>query len=661
MMKLPLFTVLVMIISMSIVSADPLACQPNAEQPMLPIYHIIGNVTKHTDGSINLEAINDCSGVTYKDGIYHVWHQCCQNHWDHAISRDLIHWQRLPAPIQPVTLKTWDGSISMLDNADPKGPVMIYDAQDGRMTHDEKYHSGNLTAPFDRPILGIARLDDPNDKYLLKWSRAEFNPVKFTQGAAAGIAFPGPIFKEGDHWNFIGQGSLFSSKDDTFSTWTREDIDGKNIMSQLGGGHENSGQWMMPVPMQVNGSAPPSGSGAPNVLINVGGGNNYVFATYNHGNQTLTPWTEPEGSPRTGQIATLERSRASWWGASGGTDNNGRMMMIGWATPDFKGDAGPGIKFLTRLTGLREVNYEAKTQNLVANPVPELKNLRESVIASGAVTLASTGTHVISGTDSGVAASADVELNFTGFATAANPVTFGACVLGSAAGNGSGLGLTITVDPDRQVATVMVGACKNGTDDTSRASTASAAAPPGEANVTRMMNNTNFLHGDIFDHEFPAGTEPSACQQLCDKTAACEAWTFLKRGPNDGMACCIKGPIAQDGCPAFDKGMWSGAKTAGVVKCDGPAPAPTPRGTSIPLFDEDVLTVRIMPDRSVADFFVQGGRWAGTTAWIGATPRKAEDSRISVYSESEGISVNVGVWTMGCGWLTPSYTETPTV
>ena len=48
------------------------------------------------------------SGVTYYNGIYHVWHQCCQNHWDHAISKDLIHWQRLPPPIQPVTERTFD-------------------------------------------------------------------------------------------------------------------------------------------------------------------------------------------------------------------------------------------------------------------------------------------------------------------------------------------------------------------------------------------------------------------------------------------------------------------------------------------------------------------------------------------------------------------------
>jgi hypothetical protein len=222
-----------------------------------------------------------------------------------------MHWQRLPPPIQPVTLKTWDGSISMLDNEDAKGPVMIYDAQDGK-NHDRAYHSGNLSMPFDKPILGVARLDDPTDKYLLKWSRAEFNPVTFTGGPKDGIAFPGPIWKEGDHWNFIGQGSLFTSADDTFETWTRKDDNGTKVMDPLGGGHENSGQWMMPVPKAIDGSEPPSGAAAPNILINIGGGDRYVFATWDKKTETLTPWTAPSGSPKTGQVAHLEAARASW-------------------------------------------------------------------------------------------------------------------------------------------------------------------------------------------------------------------------------------------------------------------------------------------------------------------------------------------------------------
>ena len=45
-----------------------------------------------------------------------------------------------------------------------------------------------------------------------------------------------------------------------------------------------------------------------------------------------------------------------------------RALRAGVA--DYHGDAGPGIQFLTRLTLLREVNWDTKTQNLVANPVP---------------------------------------------------------------------------------------------------------------------------------------------------------------------------------------------------------------------------------------------------------------------------------------------------
>jgi len=155
--------------------AAPLACQLNEAEPMLPIFHIIGNVSLKTypnKDAIDVEAINDVSGVTFYNGLYHIWHQCCQNHWDHVISRDLIHWQRLPPPIQPVTLKTWDGSITLLPDEDG-GPIILYDAQDGKMgSHGQDPRIGGK----DSPIVGVARLADQSDKYLLNWTRQDDNP-----------------------------------------------------------------------------------------------------------------------------------------------------------------------------------------------------------------------------------------------------------------------------------------------------------------------------------------------------------------------------------------------------------------------------------------------------------------------------------------------------
>ena len=52
---------------------------------------------------------------------------------------------------------------------------------------------------------------------------------------------------------------------------------------------------------------------------------------------------------------------------------------------------------------------------------------------------------------------------------------------------------------------------------------------------------------------------------------------------------------------------------------------------------------------------------AGTTAWLHKTPRGAADSTVTLSSSSSGITADIDVWGMGCGWLTPSYTDSPTL
>ena len=121
------------------------------------------------------------------------------------ISKDLVHWQRLPPPIQSFPgdhsvwgatgERTFDGSISMLP-AEDGGPVILYDAPD----KIPKGYPG-----CGECILSIARLNKTDDKYLQLFTRDEGggDPVSLTgqnmtKGATNGpVDFPSTIWKSG--------------------------------------------------------------------------------------------------------------------------------------------------------------------------------------------------------------------------------------------------------------------------------------------------------------------------------------------------------------------------------------------------------------------------------------------------------------------------------
>lgn len=143
-------------------------CAPLTSKERSPIYHILGN-TK--DGG--LENINDASGIVLYKGVWHVFHQCCQNHWDHVVSEDLAHWTRVPPPLVPNATDpaqwydahgSWDGSISLL----PEGPTILYDVVEGAPP-------GTLGG--DPPTMAIARAKDADDPYLVEWVKDPRNPI----------------------------------------------------------------------------------------------------------------------------------------------------------------------------------------------------------------------------------------------------------------------------------------------------------------------------------------------------------------------------------------------------------------------------------------------------------------------------------------------------
>ena len=168
-------------------------------------------------------------------------------------------------------------------------------------------------------------------------------------------------------------------------------------------------------------------------------------------------------------IANLEHGQAGWWGAQGGAANNNRMMMIGWVR-DFHGDAGPGIQFLTRLTLLREVNWDVKTNNLVSNPVPELLGLRSGApIASEQISLPAGTPHVVANTSDGAAASADITIKFssTDGNWGSGDVSFGACVLGNGTvDSGIGISISLTSGQSASQARINSGSCQLLAPDT---------------------------------------------------------------------------------------------------------------------------------------------------------------------------------------------------
>ena len=508
------------------------------------------------------------------------------------------------------------------------------------------------------------------------------------------------------------------------------------------GKREHGGQWWLPVPNQVDGSPPPAGM--PDYLVNVGGGDLYLWGNYHPENESFTPWIAP-GSTKA-KTTELERGQGGWWGAQ---NANGRMLMIGWALGDYNGPAGPGISFLTRLTLLREVNFDLKTMDLVSNPAPELTSLRSGSLASErAVALAPNSLHLVGGTAGGAAASADVVVNFTYAFDKRGQATFGACVL--AAGPGTPPFVPHwSVQPDTNAAYAKVTPGNNkaatilgdfpSADGCWAACNATAgcrefawhifgANPPAPyANATNFCYQINkpdtenpyirpqagsgtvsgvFLTGDTAGLGRSSSAErgnpllPRICWRTLMDCEVGEGGDAIHQGPLDVAACdllsmlasrCgslrpsiyadvryIDDVIAIEGLgikftankdPTIGLELWLGACTVNSTTGRSSVISSSPQGQdehapvdTIPLFDDErEISVRILPDRSVADFFVNGGRYSGTVSWVSPAPRAAAASQVTVFSNTAGVTADIDVYGMGCGWENPSYTAHPTM
>jgi sucrose-6-phosphate hydrolase SacC (GH32 family) len=334
--------VLLLALGAFMAAAEPNTCQPRSRQPFMPIYHTIGNVTTDANGLVtNVESINDLSSVILYKGIYHVFHQCCQNHWDHVVSKDLIHWTRLPPPIVPNMNPTgvahpdwydahgsWDGSLQIPNEWNGiTEPVVVMTAVPGtkpgstseeskRPEYVPRTHR-NWTAGA--PQVGMAmqmaivRATNASDPFLVSWTKDAANPINFNTGQITSpYDTPGQIWRNGDHWNFLILGNRYTTKDPTFHTW---DV----VKEKFANFGENGGQWFSKLANLQDGKPPPAGS--PGWMMNVAGGNKYALGSYNRENES---WSTINSG------ATIDYGPDDNWMVGQFAGN--RFMNIGWST-----------------------------------------------------------------------------------------------------------------------------------------------------------------------------------------------------------------------------------------------------------------------------------------------------------------------------------------
>ena len=598
----------------------PLTCQPLAEHPRIPIFHIIGGIILNASlpGGLQFEHINDVNGVFRYKGVWHVFHQAEQNHWSHVVSADLAHWKRLPSPVHPDTdPKHWydsrgsfDGSAAILPG---RGPCLLVDdigplapppgaapavppATDNNRAGAAR--RGPRVAATDNP--GCQALSWPvnlSDPELTHWAKDPRNPIHIQnlpcgtrKGTHSRGAFPGSIWQNGNHYNYLSFGYRFTSVDPSLHEWTMV----PEQMLSNASADENGGQWLLRSPQPLPGPAAAAAFARPTHMVsctgtaNRGGarwgapppaGRRWCLGFYDNATES---WSDFGGSAAAESSDSDAGPDANFFAAgyaSGGMgepESGDRLLTLGWAT-QLGFDPLHMRQYYDKSGGLtvpRELNYDAAAGQVLSNPVRELAALRNATIsrASKAVRLAPGVLHTVPGTGGGTATAADIEVEVT-LPAQGGPAAFSVVVLANSGyvhvpGGGGDAASGVTI--------ALAVSARRG--DGSRSGTATISA---------------------------AGAAPcTAASPFCENATRPE----------------------------------NGAKATADFWV---------------LAAEETLALRVLVDRVLVEAFVQRGRVAFTKSFV---PQRWQDSAVHLLAGGGPLAptltaTRVDVWGMGCGWV----------
>eukprot|EP01112_Ceratiomyxa_fruticulosa_P017510 TRINITY_DN5467_c0_g1_i1.p1 TRINITY_DN5467_c0_g1~~TRINITY_DN5467_c0_g1_i1.p1 ORF type:complete len:563 (-),score=82.60 TRINITY_DN5467_c0_g1_i1:43-1731(-) len=304
--------------------------------------------------------MNDPNGPMYYNGFYHLFYQYNPNapvwgeiNWGHSYSKDLVHWTYLPIALSPTPggydqNGCFSGSATL--TSDPSMPILIV---------------YTCISPTNEELQCLAFPSDINDPSLTNWTKYENNPVMTAPKMDLdGYRDPTTAWfnSQDNKWYLIigagetndgGMTLLYSSED--LLSWN---FTGHPLYFDVEHSAVTGSMWECPDFYQVSDDFYALKFSNANQAWDM-----YYIGSYFESNNTFQPNTL--SSYDNGKFYA---SKTFWDFA------NERRILFGWISEEDSNATARGWSGMQSLP--RVVTFDADTNSLVMNPIPELQSLR---------------------------------------------------------------------------------------------------------------------------------------------------------------------------------------------------------------------------------------------------------------------------------------------
>lgn len=312
--------------------------------------------------------MNDPNGMVYYEGEYHLFYQYYPYgivwgpmHWGHAVSTDLVHWERLPIALYP------DANGYIFSGS----AVIDWNNSAGLQTGENKTMIAVFT--HDSPSGQAQSIAYSNDKGR-SWSKHPANPVLPNPGIAD-FRDPKVFRHEGS-----GQWIMSLAAHDRILFYGSMNLVNWSLLSDFGIGEgSHAGVWECPdlFPLAVDGSSTEEkwvllvsiNNGAP-----AGGSGTQYFIGSFDGVRFRNDYP--------GETLWLDYGKDNYAGVSWSDDPNGRRVYVGWMSNWNYATMTPASTWRGAMTLPRELGLTRVGDRvcLVQNFISELESVRVPVL-----------------------------------------------------------------------------------------------------------------------------------------------------------------------------------------------------------------------------------------------------------------------------------------